>query len=331
MKRLSVIGGGSWGTALSIIAAQSGNQVTLWANNNEVVRSIHSIAENSLYLPGVKLPATIRATNDIEDANDSDIVITAIPSHVYRRVFCRLKPFLQPEMVIVSATKGIENDSLMRISEIVAAELRNKFEPRFVALSGPTFSHEVVKGNPTAAVVASKDLEWAELVQNRLSVPGFRLYTNSDVVGVEMCGAVKNIIAIASGIVVGLGYGYNTTTAIITRGIAEITRLVLAQGGRPETVAGLAGVGDLMLTCFGTLSRNRHVGIELGKGRSLNDISGEMHEVAEGINTTRAAATLANRLCVDTPIISTLYKVLYEGLSVDDATQYLLDRPLRSE
>jgi glycerol-3-phosphate dehydrogenase (NAD(P)+) len=332
MKRIAVIGGGTWGTALSIIASQNGSPVTLWANNSEIVQTINSIAENTLYLPGVKIPSSVQATNDMEEAiNGCDLVVTAAPSHVYRNVFSRVKAFLQQEMIIVSATKGIENDSLMRISQIVSSELQDRFEPKFVALSGPTFAHEIIKGHPTAAVVAATKIEWAESVQNTLSGPNFRLYTNNDVVGVEVCGAVKNIIALASGIVSGLGYGYNTTAAIITRGIADITRLVLAQGGRLETIAGLAGAGDLMLTCFGTLSRNRRVGIELGKGRSLGEIVGEMQEVAEGISTTRAAAMLAEKLGVETPIISTLYKVLYEGLSVSAATQYLLDRPLRGE
>src|SRR5882724_11745636 len=194
MKRIAVIGGGSWGTALAILAAKNGNQVSLWANNNEIVQSINSIAENTIYLPGVKIPASIRATNEIEDAiNGSEIIVTAIPSHVYRIVFCKMKPFLQPEMIIVSATKGIENDSLMRISEIVAAEIGDRFEPRFVALSGPTFAQEVIKDNPTAAVVSASDIRWAELVQAELSGSNFRLYTNTDVVGVEICGAVKNI------------------------------------------------------------------------------------------------------------------------------------------
>ena len=330
--RISVIGAGSWGTALSIIAAQNNNEVTLWANNSLVTESINSFAENKQYLPGVQIPSNVRATCIFEDAIDeSEIVITAAPSHVYRSVLSRIKPFLRPEMIIVSATKGIENESLMRISEIVASELADRFDPKFVALAVPTFASEVVTGHPTAAVTAAKSIEWAALVQKELSNPNFRLYTNNDVVGVELCGALKNIIALATGIVSGLGYGYNSAAAMVTRGMAELTRLVLAQGGRLETVAGLAGVGDLMLTCFGSLSRNRRVGIELGRGRSLAEITSEMQEVAESISTTRAAAMLANKLGMDTPIILTLYKVLYEDLSVEAATRYLLGRPLKSE
>src|SRR5581483_1714735 len=254
MKRIAVIGAGGWGTALAIIAARNTDGVSLWSNNSQVIEAIKSTGENSLYLPGIGIPASVKVTHSVQDAiGDARMVITAVPSQVHRSVFKRIAPFLTQEMVIVSATKGIENDSLMRISEIVRAELSDRFTPAFAALSGPTFSMEVAKEHPTAAVVASANIECAEQVQKALSTPTLRLYTNSDLIGVELCGAVKNIIALAAGMASGLGYGNNSIAAVVTRGMAEIARLVIAKGGRAETVAGLAGVGDLMLTCFGSL------------------------------------------------------------------------------
>jgi glycerol-3-phosphate dehydrogenase (NAD(P)+) len=243
----------------------------------------------------------------------------------------RLRPHLRGEMVLVSAAKGVENNSLMRMEEVVRAVLQGTFEPRYVALSGPSFALEVAKGDPTAVVAASRDGEAGEMIQRSLSSGSFRIYTNTDVIGVELGGAVKNVVAIAAGVVRGLGFGTNAVAAIITRGLAEITRLALAQGARAETMAGLAGLGDLVLTCTGELSRNRRVGIELGRGRKLSEILGEMREVAEGVKTTRSIYELGQRLKIEMPITASIYALLYEDKPAVEAANELMGRPLKRE
>lgn len=331
-KRIAVIGAGSWGTALAMAAARNRHDVTLWAREPEVANLITTGRRNPFYLSDLELPENIRATTSLKEAlRASSSVLIVVPSHAFREMTEQMLPFLSSEMILVSATKGVENKTLMRMDEVTEDVLRESFEPRFVALSGPSFAREVATGDPTAIVAASRDLCLSEEVQKQLSSGVFRVYTNDDVVGVELGGAVKNVVAIASGVVRGLGFGTNAVAAIITRGLAEMTRLALAQGARRETMAGLAGLGDLVLTCTGELSRNRYVGVELGKGRRLADILGEMREVAEGVKTTRAIYELGRRLNIDMPITASINALLYEEKPALEAANELMGRPLKRE
>ena len=336
MKRIAIIGAGSWGTALALVAARAGNEVRLWAHSAEVAETLRRERENNIYLPGFALPDSIAATNDLAEAlTEAEIVLTVVPSHVTREVYGQMLPHLHSEaaaqMIFVNATKGIENDSLMRMEEVVRDVLKDKFEPRYVILSGPSFAQEVAKDEPCAIVAASHSLGWAAEIQQAMSSGRFRVYTNNDVVGVEIAGAIKNVMAIATGAVNGLGLGYNSQAALVTRGLAEMTRLAVRLGGRADTLAGLAGMGDLVLTCFGALSRNRRVGLELGRGRPLEDIISEMREVAEGVKTAKAAHALATRLGVEMPITAGVYQMLYEGKTPRQLAVELMERPLKSE
>lgn len=331
-RRMAIIGAGSWGTALAILAGRQGHEVRLWSHEPDVAQALSARRENPFYLPGFSIPPNVRVTTSLEEAlADADIVIAAIPSHVCRPMYERMRPFLHPRMIFVSATKGIEVETQMRMSEVLRDVLRPYFEPRFVALSGPSFAEEVARGDPTAVVAASYPLEYGEYVQQLLSGSSFRIYTSPDVVGVEIGGAVKNVIAIGAGVVVGLGWGANSVAALITRGLAEMTRLVVALGGRAETMAGLAGVGDLVLTCTGRLSRNRQVGIQLGKGRKLEEILTGMRQVAEGVRTTRAVYRLGQRLGVEMPITAGVHALLYEGRDPREVAVALMERPLKRE
>ena len=265
MKKIATIGAGNWGTALAATLAQLGHAVTLWAYEAEVVESIRSRHENDLFMPGIKLPENLSATSDLGEAlAGAEIVVTVMPSHVCGTLFQQMLPFLRPEMIFVSATKGLDTGRLMRMSEIIRSVVGESFPPRLCVLSGPSFAKEVIRGDPTAVVVAADDGKAAQQVQREFASPALRLYTSNDVVGVELGGSVKNVIAVAAGVVEGLGLGHNPTAALITRGLAEMTRLACACGARRETLAGLAGMGDLVLTCTGDLSRNRTVGVELG-------------------------------------------------------------------
>lgn len=332
IKRVAVIGAGSWGTALSLAAARNQHHVTLWAREREVAEGINSARRNPFYLSDIGLPKNIRATLSVEEAIEgADFALLVVPSHAMREMVSRILPVLTNETVLVSAAKGVENHTLMRMEEVVTDVSRERFSPRYVALSGPSFAREVAIGDPTAIVAASSDRESSELIQRSLSAGVFRVYTNTDVVGVELGGAVKNVVAIAAGVVRGLGFGTNAVAAIITRGLAEVTRLALAQGARVETMAGLAGLGDLVLTCTGELSRNRHVGIELGRGRKLADILGEMREVAEGVKTTRSIHELGRRLKIEMPITASIYSLLYEDKPALEAANELMGRPLKKE
>jgi glycerol-3-phosphate dehydrogenase (NAD(P)+) len=332
MQRISVIGAGSWGTALAFILARKGHPIKLWAFESEVVSSINGHRENDFYLPGVKLPESVLAVNDLEQALlGAAVVLTVMPSHVCRTLYTAMLPYLKPEMLFVSATKGIENDSLMRMSEVIRSIVADRFDPSLCVLSGPSFAKEVVRGDPTAVVAASDDKESAKLIQREFSSKTFRLYTSSDVVGVEIGGAVKNVIAIASGVIEGLGLGHNPTAALLTRGLAEIARLACACGARRETMAGLAGMGDLALTCTGDLSRNRTVGVELGKGRKLEEIIGSMRMVAEGVKTTRATVQLARNHDVEVPITAQVNRILEGEVSPRDAIRELMTRTLKDE
>lgn len=332
MKRIAIIGAGGWGTALSIVAGRAGHDVRLWARSRCVAEEINRERINSAYLARQLIPENVSATTDLTEAlRGAESVVLAAPSHATRSVLERVMRDASEEMIFVSATKGIEAETGRRISEIVTDESAGCFVPRFVCLSGPSFAQEVAAGQPTAVVAASADERWSRTVQSDFSHQNFRVYTNDDVVGTELGGAVKNVIALAAGIVGGLGLGANSIAALITRGLAEMARLATAQGARPETLMGLAGLGDLVLTCTGELSRNRHVGQELGRGRSLEEILAGMNEVAEGVMTTRAVNQLATRLGIEMPITSSVHAVLYEGRRARKAAERLMARPLRGE
>jgi len=332
MKRVSIIGAGTWGTALAITLSRKGHAVTLWAYEPEVVESIRLRHENELYLPGIKIPLGVSASaSPAEAVGGAEIVLFVTPSHVLRSLMAGFLPHLKQEMVFVSATKGIDTEQLMRMSEVILTSVRPRFEPGLCVLSGPSFAREVALGDPTAVVVASEDRELAAVVQREFSCATFRLYTSTDVVGVEMGGAVKNVIAIAAGVVGGLGLGHNPTAALITRGLAEVTRLACACGARRETLSGLAGLGDLALTCTGDLSRNRRVGIELGKGRKLEEIVNSMRMVAEGVKTTRATLALAQRHGVEVPITLQVHRLLEGEISPREAIRELMERSLKEE
>ncbi len=337
MSRIAVIGAGAWGTAIAIVLGRrGGHEVRLWAHETEVCESINIRHVNELFLADCPIPATVVATNRLEDVlQGAEIVVSVMPSHHTRRVFTAMLPHLSEKLLFVSATKGIENDTYLRMSEVITDVLShasNPFTPRIGALSGPTFAKEVALSHPTALTVASKDAELAAIVQQDFSDPRFRVYTHDDVVGVELGGSLKNIVAIAAGVCDGLGLGHNSVAALITRGLAEITRLVVACGGRQETMSGLAGLGDLVLTCTGGLSRNRSVGVELGQGRNLNDIIAGMHGmVAEGVLTTNAAIGLARKMGVEMPITEQMHAILHEGKSPQEAIRDLMSRPSTSE
>jgi glycerol-3-phosphate dehydrogenase (NAD(P)+) len=332
---IAIIGAGGWGTALAITMARTDSKdcdVRLWAFESYVVETMIATRENPIYLPGVSVPETVRVSNSMKDVlSGAGIVIIAVPSHVYRSVLMQMLPLLQREMHFVSASKGIENGTLMRMSEVIEDVLKPAFTPKVAAISGPTFAPEVAQGEPTALVVASNDEDVRLLLQRELSRPRFRLYTNPDVIGVEIGAAVKNIIAIAAGVVEGLGLGSNATAALITRGLAEITRLVVACGGRRETLSGLAGLGDLVLTSYGSLSRNRRVGIALGQGKKIDDVISHMRMVAEGVKTTKSTVELARKLNVEMPIAGKIHSLLYEGLNPQDAIGDLMERKLKEE
>lgn len=329
-KRIAIIGAGSWGTALAIVAARAGHDVTLWSRDAAVVQSINEQRVNSRYLTSASIPDRVRATNEIAAAlNDATLVLLAAPSHAARDLLTRMSTNLVESAVIVSVSKGIEIETGKRISEITK-EVVGSAHP-FVCLSGPSFAKEVVAGQPTAVVAASKDAAAARTVQADLSFENLRIYTNADVVGTELGGSVKNVMAIAAGMTTGSGLGSNSVAALITRGLAEITRLARREGAQMETLMGLAGLGDLVLTCTGSLSRNRFVGEQLGKGISLDEISAGMNEVAEGIKTTLAVKQLADKAGLEMPITNEVKAVLYDGKSVRDAVSELMSRPLREE
>ena len=334
MSRIAIIGGGAWGTALAIVLGRKAiHNIQLWSFEYEVCASIVERRTNDLFLPGSRIPDTVQPTTSLADAlRDAEIVLSVMPSHHVRRLYTQMLPHLEPGMLFVSATKGVEDGSYQRITEVIAEVVSPKFMPQMVAISGPTFAKEVAKGDPTALSAASADEELARIVQNECSDPRFRIYTNRDVVGVELGGALKNVIAIAAGCCDGLGLGYNSIAALITRGLAEITRLSLACGGQRETMAGLAGLGDLVLTCTGGLSRNRSVGVELGHGRKLQDIIAGMHGmVAEGVLTTNAAVGLAKKHKVEMPITEQMHAILHEGKNPKEAIRDLMARPSTTE
>ncbi len=312
-------------------------RIRLWVYEPDLAERMRSTRENDLYLPGVRIPETVEMATELAAALEgAEVVLGVMPSHVARGIYTRMLPYLEPSMLFVSATKGLENGTLMRMSEVIRevvgpASAGRAVAPRVAVLSGPTFAREIARGEPAAVVIASEDEELARTIQASFFGPTFRLYTNSDPVGVELGGALKNIIAIGAGICHGLGLGSNTLAALVTRGLAEISRLAVAMGGRPATLAGLAGLGDLVLTCTGDLSRNRQVGIELGRGRRLDEILRAMRMVAEGVNTTYAAVELGQKFGIDLPIIQQMNAILRFGHPPREAIRELMERSLKGE
>jgi glycerol-3-phosphate dehydrogenase (NAD(P)+) len=334
MKKIAIIGGGSWGTALAIALTQSSrpHQLALWAHSADIVEALRGKRVNEIYLPGFELPSEVEVTGELEKAlAGAAIVLGVMPSAHAREMYRAMRAHLEPHSVFVSATKGLEPATHARISEVITAEISQKFSPRIAVLSGPSFAVEVAAGDPTVVVLASLDAALAAEVQEEFSGPRFRLYTNDDVIGTEIAGAVKNVIAIAAGVCTGLGLGTNATAALVTRGLAEMTRLAVALGGRRDTLGGLAGVGDLILTSTGALSRNRSVGIELGKGRDLGEILGATRMVAEGVGTAAATLELARRAGIEMPITEQVHTVLTAGRVTRDAIRELMERRLKQE
>ncbi len=335
MSRIAVLGAGSWGTALALnLAKRPGHQVILWAHTPAHAAELASSRQNTRYLPGFLLPATLAVTDSLKQAvQAADAILLVVPSQHIRVTVAALAPLLRPGTVLVSAAKGIEDGTLLRMTEVIADSLGDKAAQHPIGvLSGPSFAQEVAAGAPAAATVAFPGKDDAEQARAMLTTDTLRLYRNTDVTGVELGGALKNVIAIAAGAVAGLELGHNSTAAIITRGIAEITRLALACGGRRETLAGLAGIGDLVLTCTGGLSRNRFVGVELGRGRALPEIvAGLNGKVAEGVRATDAALGLARRHNVSMPIAEQVHAVLHGHRSAADAVRELMSRPGRDE
>jgi glycerol-3-phosphate dehydrogenase (NAD(P)+) len=375
MSRIAVLGSGAWGTSIALaLSRHGGHEICLWCHSDEEARIIATAGENTLFLPGFPLHGSIDVTADASAVSRAEIVVSVIPSEFLRGTITRLRPHFKPGQIIVSATKGIENKSCLRMSQVICSTLEACNTPalsvakaaknsdtnlevfteddapqvsssgieawpqlgrsnmEFGALSGPSFALEVAQGQPTAITVAFENAETAARIQNEFSSETLRLYTSADVVGVELGGALKNVIAIAAGVAVGMGLGYNSTAALITRGIAEITRLAVACGARRETLAGLSGVGDLVLTCTGTLSRNRTVGAALGQGRKLPEILESLGgKVAEGVHTTRAALELARRCDVEMPITTQMELILNEGKNPHEAIRELMMRPGKDE
>jgi glycerol-3-phosphate dehydrogenase (NAD(P)+) len=334
MKRIAIIGSGAWGTALAIALTRSSrtHRLSLWAHSADVVESIRARRINEVYLSGYELPASIDATGDLRAAlADAAIVLGVMPSAHAREIYRLVRPHVRPDSLFVSATKGLEPSTHARMSQVIAEELNLRDSSRIVVLSGPSFAQEVAAGDPTAVVLASNDPKLATEIQEEFSGPRFRFYTNDDVIGTEIAGAVKNVIAISAGICTGLDLGTNATAALVTRGLAEMTRLAVALGGRRETLAGLAGVGDLILTATGDLSRNRSVGIQLGKGRNLKDILVSTRRVAEGVGSAAAALELARRVSVEMPITEQVHAVLTAGCVTRDAIRDLMERRLKQE
>lgn len=327
--RIAVIGAGAWGSALSDLLVRHSHDVVLWAHEADVAADIERRHENPRFLPGIRLHEALRATTQIADASrNADMLIYVAPSHVLRGVVRASAPYVRPDATLVVATKGIEPESLALMHRVVQDEA--PLHP-VVALSGPSFALEVARGQPTAVVAASGDANAATRVQRALSSPSFRVYTNDDVTGVELGGSLKNVIAVATGIAEGLELGLNSRAALITRGLAEMTRLGVALGARAETFAGLAGMGDLVLTCTGALSRNRAVGLAVGQGRSLDEILAGRESVAEGVLTARSALALAQRAHVELPIVCAVHRVLFEGHPPRAAIAELMTRELRAE
>lgn len=331
-NKTAVIGAGSWGTALAAHLVRAGQNPILWAYEPEVAAAINQEHENTVYLPGYPLPPELKAATDLAEACDgTSMAVLVVPSHVYRQVLETARPFLNPEAVLVSCAKGIEMDTGYTMCEVAADVLPKEFQRHLSCLSGPSFAKEVVAEVPTAVTVASRSARTAHRVQRAFATPRFRVYTSPDLVGVELGGAVKNPLAIAAGMCSGLGLGHNTLAALITRGLAEMTRLSQAKGGQLATLSGLAGLGDLVLTCTGEASRNRTVGLRLGKGEKIKDITASMKMVAEGVRNTKTVLSLAQDALVEMPIVESVHQVIYQDKHPLQAVGELMTRSLKSE
>jgi len=332
MMNVAVLGAGAWGTALAKVLADKQNPTILWSHRREVADTINEEHVNRRYLPSAELPPTLRATHDLEEAlRGAELVVVVIPSHGLRAVVRDARRHVPGSALLCSASKGIENESLMLMSDVLLDELTHAVQPRLTYLSGPSFAKEVAARMPTTVVIAGTSERETETVQHAFATDRFRTYASPDVMGVEIGGALKNVIAIAAGVSDGLGYGHNTRAGLITRGLAEIGRLAACKGANPLTLAGLAGMGDLVLTCTGELSRNRTVGFELGKGRTLGDILATLGHVAEGVKTTKSAFDLSNKLSVDMPITAEVFRILYEDKAPQQAVVDLMTRALSKE
>lgn len=332
MERVAVVGAGSWGTTLANLLAKKGHAVRLWAHDPAVARRIQTERQNPDYLPGIALDERLEATSSLEDAvRGATVVVSVSPSQFVRRVMSAAAPAIAPDALVVSASKGIEKDTLCTMDATLRAVLRGRLGEEATFLSGPSFALELARELPTAVTVASRSEAAARRAQELFQTPYFRVYTSDDVVGVELGGALKNVIALAAGMAAGLGLGHNATAALITRGLAEISRLGVALGANPLTFAGLAGMGDLILTCTGELSRNRSVGYALGQGKRLPEILAGMHMVAEGIDTTRAAYALARKTGAGMPIVDEVHAVLFEGRQPREAVENLMLREPKAE
>lgn len=330
-ERIAVVGAGSWGTAFAAITAEKGIETVLWARRPELADAITSEHRNPDYLGDLDLPPMLAATGDIEKAVDrAGVVVMAVPSHAFREVFGSVAPLVGSDASVVSLTKGIEQESTKRMTEVMTEEADLALD-RMAVVSGPNLAKEIVRRQPSATVVACADEERGAHLQELFMAPHFRPYRNADVVGVELGGALKNVIALAAGIADGMGFGDNTRASLITRGLAEITRLGVKLGGEPMTFAGLAGMGDLVATCISTLSRNRTVGEKLGRGQKLEEIVGEMRMVAEGVKTSKPVLAMAEREGVEMPIVEHVVKVLYEGVAPEDLVRSLMTREAKPE
>lgn len=332
MRKIAVIGTTAWGTTLAVMLAAKGEKVWLWSRTEEEAEILSRERENKRHLLGVKFPPALQLTASSSEAvSGAELIILAVPSQSMRQNLRRLKGWLDHSTLLLSTSKGVEVGSAKRMSEVIAEELGSEFKPNISVLSGPNFSEEVAQGLPTATVVAAESSEVAKPIQEVMFTPRFRTYSSEDVIGVELGGALKNVIALAAGMSDGLGLGANTKAALITRGLAELTRLGINCGARPLTFSGLSGLGDLVATCFSRLSRNRFVGQELSRGRGLSEILTSLGSVAEGVETTQACLELARKLGVEMPIAEQVYQVLFEGLHPREAVPVLMERELKHE
>jgi glycerol-3-phosphate dehydrogenase (NAD(P)+) len=334
VTRIAILGGGSWGTALSVVLSRTArsHEIALWAHDRELAASMRRDRENSAYLPGLALPKQVRVSDEIAATlAGAQIVVGVMPSAYAQEVYSTAARHIPHGVIVVSATKGLEPATHRRASEVIAEAIPPSLAPRIAVLSGPSFATEAARGEPTAVVLASHDAALATELQEEFAAPNFRLYTNDDVLGVELAGAMKNVIAIAAGVCQGLGLGSNPVAALVTRGLAEMSRLSIALGARADTLSGLAGLGDLVLTCTGALSRNRHVGIELGKGRALAEILAGTRMVAEGVGTAAALLALAGENRIELPITTQVEAILHQSKSPREAIRAIMERPQRKE
>lgn len=332
VQDIAVVGAGSYGSCLAMLFGRAGHRVTLWARNPEIAAQMEQTREAQAYLPGHKLPATISVTSDLEQAvRGKNFVVGVTPSHGARDVFGKAAQWMDPDAIVINASKGLEDGTLMTIDRVYAEIFPKRIAERATYLSGPTFATEIALGLPAAIVLAGRDQATTALAQEALTSLHFRIYRTDDVIGVLLGGALKNVIAIGAGVSDGLGFGSNTRVALMTRGLAEITRIGVAMGANPLTFAGLSGMGDLVLTCSGDASRNRRVGLALGQGKKMPEILAEMRQVAEGVKTAKVAKALAAKLNCEAPIIDAMHAIIHEGVHVRDAITMLLSRPARSE